>query len=92
MARADIRLQARGVRELLTDPGVRRYLAGLADQVERAATAAAPVDTGKYRDSIQRESVTTDRAVERVVATAPHARLVESRTGNLARALGSAGL
>lgn len=92
MARPVIRVDSKGVRELLSDPGVRRHLAGLADQVERAAEASAPVASGEYRESIHRVSATTDRAVERVVATAPHAMLVEARTGNLARALGSAGL
>lgn len=92
MARPVIKIDRGGVAELLNDPGVRRFLAGIADRVESAAQAGAPVDSGEYRDSIRRVSATTDRAVERVVATAPHAALVEARTGNLARALGSAGV
>lgn len=92
MPRPRIVLNSAGVRELLRDPGVRAELARHADRVEQAAKTSAPVESGEYRDSIHRESGTTDRAVERVVADAPHALLVESRTGNLARALGSSGL
>lgn len=51
----------------------------------------APVDTGAYRDGITVWSDVTDRAVTRVGSTAPHARLVEANTGNLARALDAAG-
>lgn len=91
MAKPRVELSSAGVRALLTDPGVRAELARHAAAVESAAKSAAPVDTGEYRNSIHRESVTTDRAVERVVASAPHARVVEARTGTLARALNAAG-
>lgn len=92
MARTTVTLSTRGVQEILQSAGVRAHLASLARQVESAAIASAPVKTGNYKESIHVESATTDRAVERVVASAPHAHLVEARTGNLARALGSVGL
>lgn len=92
MARPRVVRNSAGIRALLRDPGVRAMLAAHADRVASAAKSSAPVDTGEYLASIHRESVTTDRAVERVVADAPHAALVESRTGNLARALGASGL
>lgn len=91
MPRTKVRLHSPGVRELLNDPGVRAELARHADRVEAAAKAGAPVESGAYRESIHRESVTTDRAVERVVADVPYALLVEAKTGNLSRALGSSG-
>lgn len=91
MARTRVTLNRGGVRALLNDPGVRAELARHADAVESRAEAGAPVQDGEYRASIHRESATTDRAVERVVADAPHALAVEARTGNLARALGAAG-
>lgn len=91
MSRPRVVLNRGGMRELLNDPGVRAELARRMDAVAQAATASAPVESGVYRDSIRRQSVTTDRAVERVVADAPHALLVEARTGTLARALNSAG-
>ena len=90
MPRTKIVLIHSGVEAMLKSDGVRALLVGPADRVEAAAKASAPVASGAYRDSIHRESATTDRAVELVVADAPHARIVESRTGNLARALGSA--
>lgn len=80
-----------GIEELLKSPGVRAELARHADRVADAARASAPVESGAYQASIHRESATTDRAVERVVADAPHALVVEARTGNLSRALGQAG-
>ena len=91
MARTKIVLVSSEVEAMLKSAGVRAVLVGPADRVEAAAKASAPVASGAYRDSIHRESATTDRAVELVVADAAHARVVESRTGNLARALGSVG-
>ena len=91
MARTKIVLIHSEIEAMLKSDGVRAVLVGPADRVEAAAKASAPVVTDAYRSSIHRESATTDRAVELVVASAPHARVVESRTGNLARALGSVG-
>lgn len=86
-----IKINRRGAAELLKSPEVRALLKERADRVAARARSTAPVDTGDYRNSIAVESATTDRAVERVVARAPHALIVESKTGNLARALGSEG-
>ncbi|GGH34220.1 HK97 gp10 family phage protein [Microbacterium album] len=64
------------------------------DAAERAAGVArstAPVDTGSYRDQIRvvvRES--RYRRVYRVVGHDPKTLLIESKTGNLARALKAA--
>lgn len=80
-----------GIGEMLNDDALRRKLRPIAERVAAQARATAPVDSGQYRDSIHVESDTTDRVVERVVADAPHAMVVESRTGNLARALSAAG-
>ena len=91
MARTKIVLVHSAIEAMLKEDGVRALLVGPADRAAAAAKASAPVASGAYRDSIHRESATTDRAVELVVASAPHARVVESRTGNLARALGSVG-
>lgn len=91
MARTRVTLDHAGIRALLKSDGVRSDLARRADAVATAARASAPVASGAYRESIRRSSATTDRAIERVTATAPHAMVVESRTGNLARALHAAG-
>lgn len=87
---AKVELNHAGVAALLRDPGVRAELTRRAERVAAAARSSAPVVTGTYRDSIKVLEATTDRAAVRVGATAPHAHLVESRTGNLARALDAA--
>ena len=91
MARVRVRLNSPGVRQLLRDDGVREFLRAQARKVAAAARESAPVDTGAYRDSIHVEDATTDRAVARVVADDWKAMLIESRTGNLARAVDAAG-
>lgn len=91
MARTKVTMDARGSKALLKDDGVRRELRRRAEQVAAAARASAPVRTGNYRAGIKVVDDTTDRAVVRVGSTAPHAHLVEARTGNLARALDAAG-
>lgn len=91
MARPVVKMSSAGVRDLLQSAGVRAELRRHAVRVAAQARATAPVESGEHRDSITVESATTDRAVERVVAKAPHSHLVEARTGNLARALGAAG-
>lgn len=85
-----VKMDSAGVSELLSSAPIRAVLTPHAEAVLAAAQAGAPVASGRYRDSLHIESDTTDRAVERVVASAPHALLVESRTGNLARAMGAA--
>ncbi len=89
MARPRVKLNSAGIRAILGDPS--GHLRGLAERVLAAAQANAPVESGEYRASLHVEQVTTDRAVARVVANAPHALAVEARTGNLARALDAAG-
>lgn len=89
--RVNVRLNSPGVAKVLNDNGVRGFLQSLARRVEQVAKANAPVDTGAYRDSIHIENATTDRAVVRVVADDEKAMLVESRTGNLARAVDAIG-
>lgn len=76
---------------LLRSAAIEQVLRSHAEPVAAAARASAPVVTGTYRDSIE---VVADqhatRVVVHVVARARHAHLVEARTGNLARSLGSA--
>jgi Bacteriophage HK97-gp10, putative tail-component len=77
-----------GMAALLKSDPVRALIRDEAEKVADRARSSAPVASGDYRDSIRVESATTDRAVERVIATAPHSHIVEAKTGNLARALG----
>lgn len=69
-------------------PAVVALVKGVADAAAARARAGAPVATGAYRDGIRVERADTEyRCVFRVVATADHSMGVESRTGNLARAI-----
>jgi len=59
-----------------------------AQAVAERARASAPVDTGAYRDGITvRIKRARTRNVALVVAEDPKSMLIESETGNLARAL-----
>jgi hypothetical protein len=88
MARTDIRLNHGQMARLLKSDQLRPGLRAVAEKAAARARASAPVESGEYRAGIRVVSDTTDRAVERVVATAPHSALIESQTGNLKRALG----
>lgn len=90
MAR-DVQLNSGGVEALLRSEAVREgALRPVAQAVAGRARAGAPVESGEYRNRIEVESATTDRAVERVVARARHSAVVEAKTGNLKRAMGGA--
>ena len=91
MARVRVRLNSPGMASLLKDAGIRADLTARANRVAAAARASAPVDTGEYRGSIFVAQDTTDRVAVRVASSARHGALIESRTGNLARALDAAG-
>lgn len=59
-----------------------------ANAIAARARADAPVDTGKYRDGIVvRIKHSATRNVALVVATDEKSMIIESETGNLARAL-----
>jgi hypothetical protein len=86
-----VKLKSSGVKALLNSRETRALLTDKAEAVLSTAIASAPVETGNYRDGLEIQQDTTDRAVARVVGTAPHSHLVEANTGNLARALDAAG-
>lgn len=90
MARPRIRLNRGDMARLLKSDQMRPPLRSVAESAASSARASAPVESGEYRDGIVVRSATTDRAVERVVATARHSAAVEAKTGNLKRALGGA--
>ena len=91
MARTKVKLNHAGMKALLNAPGVRDELTNRMGRVLAKAEADAPVETGAYRASLHIEQATTDRAAVRVVADVDYALGVESKTGNLARALDAAG-
>src|SRR5690606_38510019 len=76
---------------LLKSGEVAAVLMEKAKAVEASARASAPVDTGAYRNSITaRVEQHASRVVVHVSAGVDYGMTVEARTGNLARALGSA--
>jgi hypothetical protein len=90
-SRNKVKLNSRGMKDLLTSRETRAMLTERAEQVLAEAVSSAPVVTGNYRDGLKIVQDTTDRAIVRVVGTAPHSHLVEAESGNLARALDAAG-
>lgn len=89
VSKAKVTMHSGAVSDLLSSEGVRSALAGPAATVLAAAKAGAPVASGTYQESLAITHATTDRAVERVGSAVSYALVVESKTGNLARALGS---
>lgn len=74
--------------DLGRSPEVTKLCKDKADQVAASARASAPVDSGDYRDSIHVEIASRGRRnVALVVASDAKTMLIESETGNLARAL-----
>lgn len=92
MARGiEVKLNGRGIEELLKSGEVREDLTARAEKVLAAAQDDPHDDTYEYEQSLRIEQATTDRAAVRVVADAPHAWAVEANFGVLARALDAAG-
>lgn len=86
MARS-VKMNYKGVGEVLNSTGVRADLTSRAERVLSAAQGSAPVASGEYRDGLHIIQDTTDRAVVRVSGGTDHDWIVEANTGNLARAL-----
>jgi hypothetical protein len=73
--------------QLSTSPGVKRLVLEEAEKVAQIARDTAPVDSGDYRKGIEVRMKEQKRAVALVVGTDRKTMLIESKTGNLARAL-----
>lgn len=74
---------------LSRSPAVTGLVVAAAEKVAAAARASAPVESGAYRAGIVVRTKYQRRTVALVVATDPKSMLLESQTGNLARALNS---
>jgi hypothetical protein len=87
-----VKLNHKGIAAVLKSPAIRSVVTAKAEKVLAAAKADASgyVVTGNYLAGLEIQQDTTDRAVTRVVGTAPHSHLVEANHGTLARALGAA--
>jgi hypothetical protein len=68
-------------------PGVMGKCVEAANRAATIAIANAPVDTGAYKSRIHVETKVQGRDVALVVADDPDSMIIESRTGNLLRAL-----
>lgn len=74
--------------EILNSAGVRAMCRGAAERALGVAQANAPVDSGDYKNGLElREVRRAHRTTVMVVGTDAKTMLVESKTGNLARAL-----
>jgi|SRR6218665_561638 len=76
---------------LSVSPEVTALVLNAAQRVATQARATAPSATGQYRESITVVLKHQKRSVALVVATDPKSILIESKTGNLARALRAVG-
>lgn len=77
---------------ILKSAGVDALTTSIGEDVLETAKRTAPVDTGDYRDGLHLEKRESRyRRVVRVVGADPKTLLVESKTGNLARSLKTAG-
>lgn len=91
MAVSKVKLNHRGMHELLNSREVRAALTDAAQPVLQAAIDDPHDDTGDYERGLHIEQHTTDRAVVRVIATDWKSHILEANYGILARALDSAG-
>lgn len=74
--------------QIMRTAGVERLTDAAAERALSIAKSTAPVDTGDYRDGLHIEHRESRyRRVTRVVGDDAKTLLIESKTGNLARAL-----
>lgn len=86
MARVDIKLNSRGIAEILKSQGVRDVVESAAASVHTNVQAALP------GADVVMDSYTTDRAAASVTIREPLGRLFEARDGVLTGAAAAAGL
>lgn len=89
MALVRVKLNSKGIQEMLLSAEMQAMLNAKAEEVAATARSTAPVESGEYAGSIEtRENPTPNRARAEVVANDDKAMIVESRTRNLGSALG----
>jgi hypothetical protein len=77
--------------KVLRQPAVEALTDAAGDRALAAAKAGAPVDTGEYRDELHIEHHEGRfRRTTQVVGGDPKTMIIESKTGNLARAIKAA--
>lgn len=73
--------------ELGRSPAVEKLVTDVALAIAVDAQLSAPRDTGAYADGIKVQVKHQKRVVAVVIATDPKSMIIESKTGNLVRAL-----
>jgi hypothetical protein len=92
MATVRVRLNKRGMTELLSSPEVVADLLERGDRVVDRARGLAPVNTGAYRDGLAAsQEQHPSRAVVHVGSDVPYASLVEATHRTLGRSIDAAG-
>jgi len=87
----DVEFNPRFFETVLRQPGVERLVDSVGAAALAAAKANAPVDSGDYERGLHIEHHESRyRRTTRVVGSDPKTMLIESKTGNLARALKAA--
>ena len=87
----DVELNPRFFETVLRQPKVEQLVDAAEERALAKAKADAPVDTAAYRDGLHIEHRESRfRRVTRVVGDDEKTMLIESQTGNLARALKAA--
>ena len=77
--------------QIMNSAGGRAMTRGAAEKALGVAKANAPIDTGAYRDGLEVKAVQhAHRTTYMVVGTDAKTMLVESKTGNLRKALKAA--
>lgn len=77
--------------QIMNSAGMRAMTRGAAEKALGVAKANAPIDTGAYRDGLEVKAVQhAHRTTYMVVGTDAKTMLVESKTGNLRKALKAA--
>lgn len=73
--------------DLSRSAGVIQLVDEATEAIAKTARSTAPVDEGDYRDGIETSGKLQRRYVGLVIGTDKKTMLIESKTGNLARAL-----
>lgn len=73
--------------QLSRSPGVVALVDEATERIAATARSTAPTDTNEYRSGIVTAGKFQRRYVGLVIGTDPKTMLIESKTGNLARAL-----
>lgn len=87
----DVEFNPRFFETAMRDPRVEALVDDVSDDALKTAQKNAPVDSGDYRDGLHIEHRESRfRRVSRVVGSDDKTLLIESKIGNLARALKAA--